>query len=307
MLYIESFGNPRRFARIARRVSGSKPIVAVKSGRSAAGVRASASHTGALLSASDVTVDALFRQAGVIRTDSMQELFDVGGLLCSQPLPAGTRVAVVTNAGGPGIMCADACQAAGLDVVELPPHVRARLARFLAPEASLANPIDMIATATAESYRRTIKTLVAEDCCDAIVAIFVPPLITRAEDVAREIRTAALDANGVAIATVFMNSEGAPPVEEGEVPVPSFGFPEDAARALGHVAGERQVPHSHPVERGYSSAIARIVCSSGSLSRMLCRASRSDACSRWESSSSSLTAVCVIFICWGVRVTVSMP
>jgi acetyl coenzyme A synthetase (ADP forming)-like protein len=237
MLYLESFGNPRRFARIARRVSRSKPIVAVKSGRSAAGARASASHTGALLSASDVTVDALFRQAGVIRTDTMQELFDVGGLLCSQPLPAGTRVAVVTNAGGPGIMCADACQAAGLDVVELPPHVRSRLAGFLAPEASLSNPIDMIATASAESYRRTIKTLVAEGCCDAIVAIFVPPLITRAEDVARAIRTAALDADGVAIATVFMNSEGAPPAEDGEAGVPSFGFPEDAARALGHVAG----------------------------------------------------------------------
>ncbi|HEY4996944.1 MAG TPA: GNAT family N-acetyltransferase, partial [Solirubrobacteraceae bacterium] len=113
LLYLESFGNPRRFARIARRLSASKPIVAVKSGRSPAGARAGASHTGALLAASDVTVDALFRQAGVIRTDTMQELFDVGGLLCAQPVPGGQRVAIVTNAGGPGIMCADASQAAG--------------------------------------------------------------------------------------------------------------------------------------------------------------------------------------------------
>ncbi len=236
MLYLESFGNPRRFARIARRVARTKPIVAVKSGRSAAGARASASHTGALLSASDITVDALFAQAGVIRTDTMQELFDVGGLLAAQPVPAGTRVAIVTNAGGPGIMCADACQAAGLEVQELEPHVRARLGAFLAPESSLANPVDMIATASAESYRRTIETLVEERCCDAVVAIFVPPLITRGEDVARELRAAAAGADGVAIAGVFMNSEGAPPELEGDAHVPMFGFPEDAARALGHVA-----------------------------------------------------------------------
>ena len=113
LLYLESFGNPRRFARIARRVSAVKPIVAVKSGRSAAGARAGASHTGALVSASDVTVDALFRQAGVIRTDTMHELFDVASLLSAQPAPRGRRVAIVTNAGGPGILCADACQAGG--------------------------------------------------------------------------------------------------------------------------------------------------------------------------------------------------
>ncbi len=148
LLYLESFGNPRRFARVARRVGRAKPIAAVKSGRSPAGARASASHTGALLSASDVTVDALFGQSGVIRTDTMHELFDVGALLSAQPVPTGARVAIVTNAGGPGILCADACQAAGLDVVELSEQVRARLAGFLAPEASLGNPIDMIATAT---------------------------------------------------------------------------------------------------------------------------------------------------------------
>ena len=127
LLYLESFGNPRRFARIARRVSAVKPIVAVKSGRSPAGARAGASHTGALVSASDVTVDALFRQAGVIRTDTMHELFDVASLLSAQPAPRGRRVAIVTNAGGPGILCADACQAGDLEVVELPEKVRRRL------------------------------------------------------------------------------------------------------------------------------------------------------------------------------------
>jgi acetyl coenzyme A synthetase (ADP forming)-like protein len=234
LLYLESFGNPRRFARIARRVSRGKPVVALKSGRSPAGARATSSHTGALLSTSDVTVDALFRQAGVIRTDTMHELFDVGALLSTQPVPAGGRVAIVTNAGGPGILCADACQAAGLEVVELSQQTRERLAGFLAPEASLGNPIDMIATAPAASYRSAIETLVQERACDAIIAIFVPPLVTRAADVAREIRAAGAQADGVTLSCVFMNSEGAPPRRRGSARVPTFEFPEDAARALGH-------------------------------------------------------------------------
>jgi len=236
MLYLESFGNPRRFSRIARRVSATKPIVAVKAGRSPAGARATASHTGALLSASDVTVDALFNQSGVIRTDTMQELFDVGALLSSQPVPKGRRVAIVTNAGGPGILCVDACQAAGLDVVELGQRTREKLAEFLAPEASLGNPVDMIATATAESYGRVIRTLAQEGVCDSIVAIFVPPLVTAAEDVAREIRAAALELQDITLTAVFMNRGGAPQDPEHRSNVPLFAFPEDAALALAHVA-----------------------------------------------------------------------
>ncbi len=115
LLYLESFGNPRKFARVAPRVARKKPILAVKSGRSAAGARATSSHIGALLSASDVTVDALFDQAGVIRTDTLHELFNVASLLTTQPIPRGDRVAIVTNGRGPGIMCADACQANGVE------------------------------------------------------------------------------------------------------------------------------------------------------------------------------------------------
>jgi acyl-CoA synthetase (NDP forming) len=116
LLYLESFGNPRHFSRIARRVARTKPIIAVKGGRSPAGLRATGSHTGALIAASDVTVDALFRQARVIRTDTLEQMFDVAALLASQPPPKGRRVAVITNAGGPGILCADACVAEGLEV-----------------------------------------------------------------------------------------------------------------------------------------------------------------------------------------------
>ncbi len=237
LMYLESFGNPRRFARIARRVSRTKPIVAVKSGRSTAGARASSSHTGALVSASDVTVDALFAQAGVIRTDTMHELFDVAALLSSQPAPRGGRVAIVTNAGGPGIMCADACEANGLEVVEVGKRTRRRLAGFLTADASLGNPIDMVATASAEDYRRTIETLVEEDVCDAIVAIFVPPLVTDADDVAREIRAAAASTGAVTLAAVFMTAGSPPQLREGDLCVPAFDFPEDAAGAIAHAAG----------------------------------------------------------------------
>ena len=124
LLYLESFGNPRKFARIARAVSATTPIVAVKGGRSVAGAAATASHTGALVAASDATIDALFRHAGVIRTDTLEELLDVGTLLAHFPLPAGPRVAVIANAGGLGVLAVDACDDAGLVAPELSPQLR---------------------------------------------------------------------------------------------------------------------------------------------------------------------------------------
>ena len=133
LLYIESFSDPRRFSRVAPRVGRMKPVVVVKSGRSAAGARATSSHTGAMLAASDVTVDALFQQAGVIRTDSLAEMLDVASLLANQPLPEGRRVAVLTNAGGPGIMCADACEASGLELPPLPTQIQERLSDSCLP------------------------------------------------------------------------------------------------------------------------------------------------------------------------------
>ena len=233
LLYLESFGNPRKFARIARRVSAAKPILAVKSGRSAAGARATSSHTGAMLSASDVTVDALFDQAGVIRTDGIHELFDVAALLSAQPVPRGDRVVIVTNGGGPGILCADACQASGVEIGELAADVGAQLAEFLPNGAALGNPIDMIATASADDYRRTLQTLADADACDAIITIFVPALATTAAEVAGAIRDFARANRDVATASVFMISGGLPAeLSAGEVRVPGYEFPEDAARAV---------------------------------------------------------------------------
>jgi acetyl coenzyme A synthetase (ADP forming)-like protein len=248
LLYLESFGNPRRFGRIARRITQDKPIVAVKSGRTAAGRRAASSHTGALLAASDVTVDALFAHAGVLRAETVGEMFDVAGLLARQPLPRGDRVAVLTNAGGPGILCADACEAEGLRIQPLSAATRARLAAALPPEASTANPVDMIAAATAEQYEHSLRVLLEDEEVDAVVTIFVRPLGTRAADVARAIAAAAEGADRPVLA-VWLGADRPAAVDTGSVP--RFATPEEAVRALGHAvrhARHRAAPSDPPFE-----------------------------------------------------------
>jgi acetyl coenzyme A synthetase (ADP forming)-like protein len=238
LLYLESFGNPQRFARIVRRVGRRKPVVAVKSGRSAAGQRATLSHTGALLAASDRTVDALLRQVGVIRTDTLEEMFDVAALLANQPIPRGRNVAIVTNAGGLGIQCADTCEARGLIVPELTPETVAELRSFLPPAAGVANPVDMIASASGEDYGRTIETVAADPNVDALIVLYIPPL----EDDAPQVASAMVEAIGslkrrIPVLTCFMSARGLPPALSAPgVRIPSFAFPEQAAIALAHAA-----------------------------------------------------------------------
>jgi acyl-CoA synthetase (NDP forming) len=271
LLYLESFGNPRKFARIARRVGQTKPIVAVKSGRSAAGARATSSHTGALIATSDVTVDALFRQSGVIRCDTLAELFDVAALLGSQPAPDGNRVAIVTNAGGLGILCADACEAEGLEVVDLPGRVKDELRSFLPAEASVDNPVDMIASASGESYGRAVRAVASCEEVDAIIAIFIPPLVTRPEDVAAALRSAAEEIwRPVPLLTVFVATAGIPDELGGDIP--AFAFPEEAARVLARAARYGAwrkrpagvIPHFHDVRRDEAAAvIARALAGGG--------------------------------------------
>jgi acetyl coenzyme A synthetase (ADP forming)-like protein len=231
LLYLESFGNPKKFTEIARRVSRSKPIVAVKSGRSTAGARAASSHTGAL-AASDTVVDALFRQAGVIRTGTLQELFDVAALLSHQPLPAGRRVAIVTNAGGPGILAADACEAHGLELATLGEATLAELRTFLPPAASVSNPVDMLASAPPADYARTLAAVLRDEHVDSVLTIFIPPLVTEAETVAAVIREAATRSTSKPIAAVMMRSGGAP---QSLMSIPCYAFPESAAIALSRV------------------------------------------------------------------------
>lgn len=241
LLYLESFGNPRRFARLARRVSRRKPIVAVKAGRTPAGSRAATSHTAAL-AASDVAVEALFHQTGVIRADTLEEMFALAAALESQPLPAGRRVAIVSNAGGPAILCADACEAGGLVIPTLSDQTRARLATILPGTASLLNPVDLIATAGPGEYRRTIELLLAGDETDALLVLYVPlepsdPLaITAAIRDGIQAGRAAGGA-GKPVLVCWMGEEAtiAPLSLEGET-IPSYAFPETAARVLSKAA-----------------------------------------------------------------------
>ncbi|MBY5163566.1 GNAT family N-acetyltransferase [Salsipaludibacter albus] len=250
LLYLESFGNPRKFSRIARRVSRSKPIVAVKSGRTGAGERAASSHTAAI-SAGDVAVEALFRQAGIIRTDTLEELFDVATLLSSQPLPGGRRVGIVTNAGGPGILAADALESNGLEVPALGPDLQARLEEFLPSAAGVANPVDMIASAGAAGYEQTIRALGASGEVDVVLVIFIPTGSTSTDDVAEAMVAAHADlGDDVPVLAVFMSTTGLPAALE-RARIPSYAFPEDAARALGRVAAHaawRRTPLGEVVE-----------------------------------------------------------
>ena len=227
LLYLESFGNPRRFAQIARRVADRKPIVAVKSGRSLSGAKAAASHTGALAT-NDAVVDALFHQAGIIRTGTVEELFDVAALLAHQPVPAGPRVAVLTNAGGPAILAADACEGHGLQLAPLSDATIRGLRMLLPAAASVNNPVDMLASATPEHYRRATRLLLADEHVDSLLVIFIPPLVTQATDVATAIASGAILTSKPVIAT-FMGSRNV----RGELGrIPSYRFPESAVTAL---------------------------------------------------------------------------
>ena len=241
LLYLESFGNPRRFARLARRIGRTKPIVAVKSGRTRGGSRAAGSHTAAL-AANDVAVDALFHQSGVIRADTIDEMFDIAACLDAQPLPAGRRVAIVTNAGGPGILAVDACESSGLTVAPFSADTRARLGAFLPQAASTGNPVDMIASAGPDEYRQAVEVALTDTDTDAVIVIFMPVDETRAAATVAAIREGVTNARrGGAtqkpILACVMADPGRPqPVDAAGERIPTYTFPENAARALAKIA-----------------------------------------------------------------------
>jgi acetate---CoA ligase (ADP-forming) len=251
LMYLESFGNPRKFSRIARRISRRKPIVAVKSGRTKAGVRAASSHTAAIASG-DRAVDALFRQTGVIRTDTLEEMFDVATLLASQPLPRGNNVAVLTNAGGPGILAADALEGQGLDVPALSDRTVDKLREFLPIEAGVSNPVDMIASAGPESYARAVEILGNAAEIDTLFVIFIPVRSVDTDElVASLIEARDTIPKEVPLVTVIMSSSEGPATALAEASIPAFAFPEAAARAFGRVHGYswwRRQPLGHVVE-----------------------------------------------------------
>lgn len=264
LLYLESFGAPRRFARIAPRVARKKPIVAVKSGRSSSGSRAASSHTGALASL-DVAVDALFHQTGVIRVDTLEELFAVALLLSTQPVPKGRNVGIITNAGGPGILAADALEANGLLIPELSEATQALLRLQLPAEAAVRNPVDMIAGAGPDQFSHAVTTVLESGELDALLVIYVPTSDTGVERVATALRAVAEGYKGpTTLLSVFMQSDTAESFLRSDlVRIPTFSFPEAAAIALSRSVGYgewiQRDPGSVPFFDGVDIAAARAV------------------------------------------------
>jgi acetyl coenzyme A synthetase (ADP forming)-like protein len=231
-LYLESFGNPRKFARIARRVSRTKPIIAIKSGRSAAGRRAGASHTAAAAS-SDSVVKALFTQAGVLRVDTMEQMLDVARVLSDQPLPGGTRAAIVGNSGGPGILAADAAVVAGLTVADLDARTSERIRVAVPSAASCHNPVDLGADVQPAEVGAAVQALLDADEIDLVLTVSTETLVADPGDVMDAIAAAAATSDKPLIATHVGGTARSIPAPGGRRTVPIFSFPEPAAAAAG--------------------------------------------------------------------------
>jgi acetyl coenzyme A synthetase (ADP forming)-like protein len=256
-MYLESFGNPRKFTEIAKRVGRKKPILVVKSGRTAEGARAASSHTGALAGA-DLTISAFLDQCGVVRADTIEELFDTARAFDRSPLPAGRRVAIVTNAGGPGIMATDACVSFGLTMAELSPPTAAALRDFLPVTATIANPVDMIASAGVESYRRALAAVLDDPQVDAVLAINVTPLLSNPREILEACAEVWRQREGERAKPMLAVMMATEEFYEGlrgrrDLP-PVYRFPEPAARALTQMvryAEWRRRPEAEPLDYGF--------------------------------------------------------
>jgi acetyl coenzyme A synthetase (ADP forming)-like protein len=235
LLYLESFGNPRKFSRIARRVTKKKPVLVVKGGSTQAGSRATASHTGAMAT-SDLVSDVLFQHAGMIRANLMEEMFDAATLLSNQPLPRGRRLLIVTNGGGPGIMAADAASRGGLSLPQPSPELETKLKSVLKREISIHNPLDTTAGADPGEFRSVLGLLAADDGSDAVLVIFIPPVIGNTEAFEAAIREVAPDfeKHKKPLLACFLGQRGfkAKLGSSSGKFVPSYPFPEEAISAL---------------------------------------------------------------------------
>ena len=240
LMYLESFGNPKRFVQIARRVTHRKPILAMKSGRTAAGARAAVSHTGSLAGA-DIAVESLLMQCGVLRAASIEEMFVFASAFATQPTPHGNRIAIVTNSGGPGILAADACVQLGLDVPALPETTQAKMRPLVAAEASVVNPVDMIASARGEQYEVCIRAVMEDPAIDAVITIFTSLESIDSMKVAEGIMRGA-ESFDKPILVCFMGKVASKPAIERmkHAGLPVYTFPEEAAQALGALVRYRQ-------------------------------------------------------------------
>jgi acetyltransferase len=187
--YLESIGSGDAFVRIAEATASQKPVVIFKSGRTSSGVKAASSHTGSLAGA-DIAYNAAFKRAGVVRAETFESLFDHASALAMQPLPKGNRVAIITNAGGPGIMAADAVEESGLKVATLTPSIAEALRKKLPAAASVGNPIDVLGDADAARYGLAMQAALSDPAIDAIVVVLTPQAMTQPVETAQAIADA---------------------------------------------------------------------------------------------------------------------
>jgi acetyl coenzyme A synthetase (ADP forming)-like protein len=249
LLYLESFGNPTKFARLTRRIGRLKPIIAVKSGRTAAGRKAASSHTAAM-AANDDAVQALLHHCGVVRVDTIGDLLDTALVLAHQPLPAGGRVAIVGNSGGPGIMGADACTSANLTLATISGDCRNILESQLSAAASATNPVDLLGDAAPSTYQAAISAVAKDPGVDALVVIHAPTLVADPDAIAAAIASAAT--NGKPVLSVIIGRDRGLLADGSHNPVPVFGSVEPAIAALGHAvnyATWRARPPDHDPSR----------------------------------------------------------
>jgi acetate---CoA ligase (ADP-forming) len=251
-LYMESVSDGHRFVDVARNVTRHKPVVALKVGRFESGQKAAASHTGAL-AASDTAFDAAFEKAGILRANSAEQMFDWARALADCPLPRGSNFAILTNAGGPGVIAADSLEHNGLHIAKLSESTLKTLIAVLPPAANVFNPVDMLASASPEIYASCLKLLLEDDNVDGVLVILPPPPMFKAEDVAEKImdvisaqgnvlREASLSdagdgglSKGKPVVIALMGSRLVEKARSifGHSNVPTFPFPERAASALG--------------------------------------------------------------------------
>ena len=240
LMYLENFGNPKNFVRIARALTKKKPVIAVKAGRTEAGGRATVSHTGSL-GGSDIAADAAFTQTGVMRANSIEELFDYAMAFARQPLPKGKRVAIITDAGGPAIMCTDFLIQQDMEMATLSEATVESMRAWAPPEASLRNPVDLIASAGAEEYRKAVEAVMKDPNVDALIAIYVPPIVTEEVAVAQAIIEGAKAAKKPVLCNFLGRSEASPGfVELVRNSIPSYLFPESAARTIAMMYRHRE-------------------------------------------------------------------
>ncbi|MEM2320369.1 MAG: acetate--CoA ligase [Candidatus Bathyarchaeia archaeon] len=231
-LYIEGVKDGRRFIEVAKRVSRKKPIVAVKAGTTSAGIRAVSSHTGSL-AGSEEAFSAAFKKAGIIRAGTIEELFNLVLAFGSQPLPKGRRALIVTNGGGPGILAADACEKAGLEISLLEREIIEELRKNIPPYASLNNPVDILGDAGEKRYRLAVEAGLRSNNVDGIIVILTPQAVTPSEKVAETLADTGRF-SGKPILASFMGFEESSTVikmlKRGGIP--NYAFPEQAAFAL---------------------------------------------------------------------------